>query len=356
MVASLAAVLLAAPSAHAGHALVDVLDGTTLEATEPRSAVAADRALDLLLVEVVRERIATGTLRFGTIVPMTVVGDDAAAAHAAHGRLAVGELLQLVLLNRSRSALSSLATAVGPGLEQARLRLRRAATRLGLRDTTVPDHWPADAGGSAARTTVGDLAKLVGAVVQDIELRRRLTLDGSPIADGALIVRATDPLIACSPPAEIPRPVAGRPAALRADPPAALALQSRDGLDLLAVASGDDASAAVWRALEDGFQRYRHVELVHAGAPIGAEIEVKGGATERFTAIAAQAFALTVPRRGPFSLSAWLQLPERIEAPVEANQSVGELVFAQGGTIVGAVPLVAPAAIAPSGWIDTARR
>jgi D-alanyl-D-alanine carboxypeptidase (penicillin-binding protein 5/6) len=136
----------------------------------------------------------------------------------------------------------------------------------------------------------------------------------------------------------------------------AVALESRDGLDLLAVASGDDAPAAVWRTLEDGFARYRHVELVHAGAPVGAEIEVKGGATDRFTAIAAQAFALTVPRRGPFSLSAWLQVPEHLQAPVEANQSVGELVFAQGETIVGAIPLVAPAAIAPSGWIDTARR
>jgi D-alanyl-D-alanine carboxypeptidase len=355
VVASLAAILVAVPRAHAGHALVDALDGTTLEATEPRSAVAAERALELLLVEVVRERIAAGALRFASVVPMTVVGDDATAARVAHGHLAVGELLQLVLLNRSRSALSSLATAAGPGPDQARARLRRAALRLGLHDTAVPDRWPQEVSG-AARTTVGDLARLVGALVQDAELRRRLTLDGSPIADGALIVRTTDPLIACAPPAEVPRPAGARPATLGADPPAALALESRDGLDLLAVASGDDAPAAVWRTLEDGFARYRRVELVHAGTPVGADIEVKGGATDRFTAIAAQAFALTVPRHGPFSLNAWLQLPGRVLAPVEANQSVGELIFAQGGTIVGAVPLVAPASIAPSGWIDTARR
>ncbi len=351
------AFLIAARPAHAGHALVDALDGTTLEATEPGAVVAADRALDLLLVEVVRERIAAGTLRFTSIVPMTVVGADAAAAHAAHGRLSVGELLQLVLLNRSRSAVASLAQAVGPGVDQARVRLRRAAARLELRDTTVPERWPAEASAPPARTTIGDLARLAGALVHDGELRRRLTLDGAPIADGALIVRATDPLIACDLPADaLHPPAASRQGSVAVDPPAALAVKARDGLELLAVAAGGDASAAVWRALDEGFTRYRRIELVHAGASVGAEIEMKGGTIGRFTAVAAQTFALTVPRHGPFSLSAWLQLPAPGEAPGEARHGVGELVFAQGGRIVGAVPLVAPAAIAPNGWIDTARR
>jgi hypothetical protein len=355
--ASVAASLVVAASAYAGQALVDVLDGATLEATEPHSVVMPDRALDLLLVEVVRERIAAGVLRFGTIVPVTVVAEDIAPAHAAHGRLAVGELLQLVLLNRSRSAVASLATAVGPGWDRARLRLRHAALGLALSETTVPEHWPGEISGPGARTTVGDLARLAGAIVQDGELRRRLALDGSPIADGALIVRATDPLIACTPPTGTPAPTAARrPASLGADPRPAIAMVSRNGLDLLAVATGDDATATVWQVLEQGFTHYRHVEVVQVGAPVGAQVEVKGGTIGRFTAIAAQPFALTVPRSGRFTLSAWLQLPVRIEAPVAANQPVGELVFAQDGKIVAAVPLVAPAAIAPNGWIDTARR
>jgi len=44
-----AASLVVVAPACAGHALVDVLDGSTLEATEPHTAVTPDRALDLLL-------------------------------------------------------------------------------------------------------------------------------------------------------------------------------------------------------------------------------------------------------------------------------------------------------------------
>ncbi len=353
--ATLAVILAATPPSHGGQALVDVLDGATLEATQPHLPVAPERTLDLLLVEVARQRLAVGALHRETMVQLTIVSGEGTVAHIPNGQRAVGELLDLVLLTRSRSAVASLASSVGPGWEQARLRLRHAVTRLALTDTTVPDRWPSESAGPHARSSLGDLARVAGAVVQDGDMRRRLALDGSPIANGAVIVRATDPLIACAPPINPPAPAARRAPAPGNEPDAAMAIGSRDGLDLLAVATGDDAATAVWHTLEQGLARYRRVEVVREGAPFGAEIEVSGGTLERFRAVAAQPFALTVPRRGGFMLKAWLQLPDRIAAPVEARQPVGELVFADDKGIIAAIPLVAPSAIAP-GWIDTARR
>ena len=150
-----------------------------------------------------RERIAAGALAYSTDVPVVAVGGDPGVSLAPHAQLPVGELLQLVLLAQSRSAITTLAAAVGPGWEHARARVRRTATRLALHATTVPDEWPGEAPPTTgarpaprAHTTIGDLARLAGAVAGDGEIRRRLALDGAPIANGALIVRATDPLIA----------------------------------------------------------------------------------------------------------------------------------------------------------------
>ncbi|MBI3768299.1 MAG: hypothetical protein HY271_07350 [Deltaproteobacteria bacterium] len=372
--------LVGATPAHAGHALVDLLDTEVLEQVEPNAVVAPDRTLDLLLVEVVRERVAAAALGYGTSVPVVVVGGDPGPSLAAYARLGAGELLQLVLLARSRSAVATLATAVGPGWERARLRMRRAAARLELRGTTVPNEWPGEQrdGGAArdatigagrkvftapatsvrrapdARTTLGDVARLAAAVAGDGEMRRRLALDGAPIADGAVIVRATDPLIARM--AAPTPPVPARAGAVGGDAQTAIAIGEHDGLALLAVATGPEAARDVWQVLQRGLTRYRRVEVVRTGQSVGGDVEARDGVVAHVTAVAAQSFALTVPSSGAFALRAWLQLPQSDETPLEPNQPMGELVFEQAGRIIAAVPLVAPAPSGPSRWLDTASR
>ena len=365
--------LLAAAPTWAGHALVDLLDAGTLEQVDPNASVAPDKLLDLLLVEVVRERVSAGALSYATAVPLTPVAGDPMAL-GSHTRLAVGELLQLALLTRSRSALATLATAVGPGRERARQRMRRAASRLALRGSIVPDDWLGgrrldddravrDAGAIPrtgtpaatspqrvveARTSLGDLARLAGAVAGDVEIRRRLALDGVPIADGAMIVRATDPLFA-------PQPSPAAPTRAGGELEPAMAIEERDGLALLAVASGPEAPRDAWRVMERGLTRYRRVEIVRAGQAVGGDVEA-GGEVAHVTAVAAQSFALTIPRSGAFALRAWLQLHVDGERSPASNQSIGELVFEQSGRIVGAVPLMAPPPNTPTRWLDTARR
>ena len=390
---ALAVTAIAAP-AHAGYALVDLADSTMLEEVDSNTVAAADDASDLLLVMVVRERITSGALGYATLVPVVTAPGDTGPVITGQRRLAVGELLQLLLLGGSRSAAMSLAAAAGPGNDRARARLRRSAARLQLRGTTISEAWPvpsatatsARAGrrteaaprrvagtlplpgsSSVARTTVHDLAVLAGAVAADPEIRRRLALDGAPIADGALIVRATDPLIALAPPAAVVPPATTRPrspsgpatrvpAAFAAEASATIALAARDGLELVAVASGSDPVADAWRIVERGLSRFERVQVVRAGQRIGGDVDAADGGAAPVAAIAAQPFAVTVRRGGTPSLSAWRQLPAQARGPIEANQPMGELIFEQGGRIIGAVPLVAPGAIAPLGWLDTARR
>ncbi len=366
VVVGTASLLAAATTSRAADVLVDVLDGVTLEQSAPSTGCAPAETLALLLVEIVRERVAAGALTYATDVPVVAVGGDPGVSLAAHARLPVGELLQLVLLTQSRSAIATLAAAVGPGWERARARMRRAATRLALHGTTISDEWPGDAPTEAAHrplragTTIGALAQLAAVVAGDGEIRRRLALDGAPIANGALIVRATDPLIA--------RAAALRAAALRAtpssmhaallgnEPPAAIAIGEHDGLVLLAVATGAEPAHEAARLLEDAFTRYRRVELVRVGQGIGGNVVGSDGAVMHVSALATRSFAVTVARTGAVAIDAWMQLGTRTDVPLRPTRRIGELVFGSAGRIVGAVPLVAASPTATGGWLDTASR
>jgi hypothetical protein len=213
----------------------------------------------------------------------------------------------------------------------------------------VPSPRAAAAAGGA--TSLRDLARIATAVFADPGMRRRLALDGVPIANGALIVRASAPLVGVmdAPPRTLPDET------LAAMGPT-LVIASRDGLDLLAIASGAGADAQAHAALARGRTRYERVEVVRAGQPVGRKVKVHDGVIPWFSAVAAQSFAVTVPRARTGSLRLILQLPGVVSAPLDREQPVGELVIARGGRLLAAVPLVAPVAVAPSRWIDTAQQ
>jgi Penicillin-binding protein 5, C-terminal domain len=342
---ALGLVMTSATAASAARVLGDAAEGTVLAAVDPDVTVDTELATTLVLVETVRARLAAGAVTAAAPIPL-IGATDPGSTLAGHATLPLGELLQLLLLTRSPTAARSLVDAVGPGLDAARTRMLAAAAGVGLAQTTLPEPLFAGKGTLApARTTPADLARLGLAIAGDPDLRRRLSLDGVPIAGGDFITRATSPLIAVAPPrAGMRRPVAGP----------ALALAHDGDLDLLAVATGADAARDVWRAIEEASTRYERVLVVREGQPIGPGIDVRSGIIPRFNAIAAEAFAITVERGVAPRLGVRVQLPTAVDAPVEVHQGIGELVIEQRDRIVGVIPLVAPRAIAPSRWLDAA--
>jgi len=353
-----AAVLSSASPLGAGYILFDVADRQVLEASDADAAIAPGRAADLLLVAVLRERLTSGEVSLTDRVTVLPVAGDRGPHLSTHEPVEIGELLQLLLLSDSRTAAKTLAWAAGPSISRALTRMQQMSGRLGLKRTAIPDDWPFAAGltttGAAGRrggTTARELGRLALVIASDLELRRRLSLDGVPISNGGLIVRTTSPLIA------VKSDAASRAAP---DPPlrssARIALAERQNLALLAVTTGPRADEELTATFERGFHRYRRVELVREGQAVGPSVRVRGGIIPSFKAVAAEPWAVTTPERSPASLAFRLQLPGEIDAPVEVHQPLGELVVERDGRVLAVVPLVAPQAIAPSGWLDTARR
>jgi serine-type D-Ala-D-Ala carboxypeptidase (penicillin-binding protein 5/6) len=354
---ALAAVVLGwACPVHAGHVLFDVADRQVLDAADADTVIPPGRVADLLLVAVLRERIASGELTLADRVTTLPVAGDRGPHLAPHEPLEIGELLQLLLLSDSRTAAKTLAWAAGPSIGRCLTRMQQLSVRLGLTHTTLPDDWPFGAAltttnvaGRQGTTTARELGILALLVSTDTELRRRLALDGVPISNGGLIVRATDPLIAMRTEHVPARHDGGADGA-------SIALVERDGFELLAIGVGAHAGKELETTLERGFERYRRLELVHEGQPVGPKVHVRGGIIPRFNAVAAEGWAITTPNVAHSNLALRLQLPTEIDAPVEVHQPLGELVVEQGGRVLTVVPLVAPQAIAPSGWLDTAHR
>lgn len=341
-----------ASQAYAGYALFDVAEERLLEASDADVVVEPGRVADLLLVAVLQARQASGALALTTRISiLPVVGD--LPDLAAQSSMEVGELLQLLLLSGSRTAARTLAAAVDSDVGRALGRMRRTASLLGLTHTTISDDWPvvrgSAPGASRAGTTARDAGRLALAVASDPEMRRRLSLDGVPLANGGLIARATAPLIVVDADAK-PSPTT---AALGRGP--CIGVAERGGLVLLAVTTGAKADEELASTFARGFEHYRRVEVVRAGQAVGPSVHVRGGIIPSFNAVTAESWALTTRATAPASVAFRLQLPSEIQAPVDVRQPLGELVVEQAGQLLAVVPLVAPQAIAPSGWLDTAR-
>lgn len=123
-----------------------------------------------------------------------------------------------------------------------------------------------------------------------------------------------------------------------------VAAAERDGWELIAVVFKSEGNAVygdVQKMLDYGFARFMPVRLVKKGDRL-ASVEVAGGEPEQVELVAKTDFWYAFPRPdGPFDLSRRVQLARRVEAPLEAGQRVGRLLFYDREKLAGEVELVA---------------
>ena len=125
---------------------------------------------------------------------------------------------------------------------------------------------------------------------------------------------------------------------------------SRDGLDLLAVVLGAASSAerfdAATALLDYGFANF---ENVTAPAPENAptSLPVTGGAEETVGLEYAAPQKLLVQKGEGGALTAELELPQTLAAPLAAGQQVGTVTVRSGGTVLGSWPVTAAGEVRP---------
>ena len=122
---------------------------------------------------------------------------------------------------------------------------------------------------------------------------------------------------------------------------------SRNGLDLIAVVLGSDSSAerfeAATRLLDYGFANYEAAPLPDlSGRPL--YLAVTGGdETDVPLDYSALPDSLLVPKGGGAALTAAVELPETLPAPLTLGSEVGRVTVCANGAEVGAWPVYAAA-------------
>ena len=125
---------------------------------------------------------------------------------------------------------------------------------------------------------------------------------------------------------------------------------SRDGLDLLAVVLGAASSAerfdAATALLDYGFANFENVTApTPENAP--ASLPVTGGAEETVELQYAAPQKLLVQKGEGGALTAELELPEALAAPLAAGQQVGTVTVRSGETVLGSWPVTAAGEVQP---------
>ena len=360
---SLLALLLAAPAAAApappeisaaSYILIDALTGRTLA-----EAAADERRRPASLAKMMTAYLAFEAIASGKLaLDAPVVVSAAAAGSGGHTmRLRPGEELAardllLAMIHRSgNDAAAAIAERVSGSSRLFVAAMNRKAAALGM-DSTVfanPSGLPAPGAESTAR----DLALLAARTISDFPDLYRLY--GIPDFEfGGQFLRSRNPLLGRLAGADGIKTghtyAAGHclaASAMRAD---------REGMRLIAVVLGAPTASQrdqdARRLIDYGYRNWQSVLLLAEPDPILGQIRVWGGQADQVALrpAASLPIKLLLERDEARQLTASLDLPDWLEAPLAEGQRAGSLVISAGRRQVMEIPAVATEPVAAGPW------
>ena len=341
-----AALTLDAPSA----LLMEKQTGTVLYAKDehtPREPASVTKVMTLLLT---MEAIDSGSLSYGD----TVTGSAHAASMGGSQiwlkegeQMRVEDLIKAVCVVSGNDAAVALGEHIAGSEEAFVARMNERAQELGMNDTHFVNCTGLPAGGHV--TSAYDIALMSRELIlRHPDIRRFTTIWIDSLRDGASMLVNTNKLV---------RFYDGTTGLKTGSTGSAKycisATAERDGMELIAVVLGGSTSDARFAdakaMLTHGFASYALVNIVPE-APLPA-VPVTLGAQGAVQTVLTDDRALLLEKSRAGGLTQSLVLPESIEAPVAAGETVGTLdVFDAAGACVASLPLLAGEDVARVTW------
>jgi len=264
--------------------------------------------------------------------------------------VSAAELVKATLLTCAPEATQALLGALPPSAEQAAAALDQRARAVGvsLRRSTQPTRSP-QAAPSAWLEGCASLeraALLAAALLRRPEIEKWAELAGIPFRNGKVILRRDSPLF--SSPAE------RLPDRCQTGDCLVFMTARRNGLRLVGAAVGPGARALAADSLERAFAEFKLAPIVKAGDQVGL-VEVEGGTVDTLAVVARESVSAPLPAGKEVEITVAAQLPARIQAPIAADQVLGELLVERNGKLWAVVPLVPDFPVASASWLHLAR-
>ena len=359
----LAAVLLAVPVRGAEYEakswlLMDAATGTVLESGNEHERLAPASVTKVMTLLLIMEAIDSGQIEWSDTV---TASETAAAKGGSQVFLKAGETMTVEDMVKSIavSSANDCACAMAEhlcGSEQAFVeRMNARAAELGMADTNFVNCTGLDDGADAAshRTSAHDIALMSRELlVNHPDIKKYTTIWMDSIRGGTFGLSNTNKLVRFYP------GCTGLKTGFTSGAGYCLSASAeREGMELIAVAMGSGTSQkrndACRGMLDYGFANFAHYT---PALPEALAVPVELGTAEQVTVTLPKPEPLLVKKGEQSSITARTELPESLDAPVQAGQQLGELILEREGERLAALPLTAGEEVARLTWADLFER
>ena len=134
------------------------------------------------------------------------------------------------------------------------------------------------------------------------------------------------------------------------------ATASKNGMRLIAVALGGANSQTRFdearSMLEYGFANYKRVKIISSGELTGYNVPVTRGAKEEASVTSGKGLSMLLKTGQESQLSIEMHLPQSIEAPMPAGETIGTIQVLLGGAMIAELPAVLAEDVRLPGFLE----
>ena len=329
--------------------LIDAESGTVL--FEKNSHVAGPPAsmTKMMLMLLVAERVRDGSLHWDDPIATSAWASriGGSQVYLKEGEVfTLAEMMQAITIHSANDAAVAVAEAVAGSSEAFVDLMNDRARELGMQDTAYHSvhGLPPGAGQQADVSSAFDLAILARQIVKFPDLMKWSGTREAPFRNGAMVLTNTNRLVRETGWVDGLKTGYYREAGFNVT-----ATAKRDGLRLIAVIMAApqkrDCFAQAAALLNKGFAEYRALVAVKRGDVVASDVAVKGGKSRFVRVVAGGEVAVLAKRADKRKFSLELVLPGEVQAPLNANAEVGQVVVKDGDAVVGKVPALSADAV-----------
>ena len=334
--------------------LMDAATGTILDSGNEHERLAPASVTKVMTMLLIMEAIDSGQISWED----TVTASETAAAKGgsqvflkAGETMTVADMVKSIAVSSANDCACAMAEHLA-GSEAAFVeRMNQRAKELGMNDTNFVNCTGLDDDDDAAahRTSAHDIALMSRELLtKHPDIKKYTTIWMDSIRDGTFGLSNTNKLVRFYP------GCTGLKTGFTSGAGYCLSASAeREGMELIAVAMGSETSQkrndACRSMLDFGFANFAHYT---PSLPEPVAVPVELGKAEQVTVILPDAAPMLVKKGELSAITARTELPERLDAPVEQGQQLGELILEREGERIAALPLTAGEDVPRLTWPD----
>lgn len=343
------------PRDFASAILVEWETGQVLFEENPHLPRAPASTTKLMTALVVMDQIESGrvSLEDSVVVSRYAEGMGGSQVYLAEGEvMTLEDLMKAVLIASANDAAVAVAEHVGGTYENFVLMMNRKAEELELKNTFFYNvHGLDDVPTRRNTTSAYDLAQIARALLHHPLILRWTSTRTAPFRDGKFLLANTNRLLGRI------RSLDGLKTGFTSRAGFCLvATGRRHDMRLIAVILGGRTSRGRFRSarhlLESGFTNFQMIRAFRQGEPLGRDVTVPDGRTERLPLVAGRNLSVVVPTEDVSRVRQRMETVGVASAPVEKGATLGVCELLMDNQVLARVPAVAATAVQRANLID----